>query len=43
MEIEFKRNEKGELVAVDKETKKEIGKISTMGDEVKAENISHKK
>lgn len=35
MDIEFKRNEKGELVAIDKQTGKEIGGVFTMGDDVK--------
>ena len=37
MAIKFIRNEKGELIAVDEETGKEIGKMTTMGDEVKEE------
>lgn len=37
MAIKFIRNEKGELIAVDTETEKEIGKMTTMGDEVKKE------
>lgn len=37
MAIKFIRNEKGELIAVDADTGKEIGKMTTMGDEVKEE------
>ena len=37
MAIKFVRDEKGNLVAVDDKTGKEIGKMTTMGDELKKE------
>lgn len=32
MEIKFERDEKGNLIAIDKKTKKKIGEVVTMGD-----------
>lgn len=37
MAIKFVRDEKGNLVSVDDKTGKEIGKMTTMGDELKKE------
>ena len=38
MGISFVRNEKGELIAVDSETKEPIGKMTTMGDVLSEED-----
>lgn len=39
MAIELTRNEKGEIIAIDKENKKEVGSVTTMGDEIKKDII----
>lgn len=41
MGISFVRNENGELVAVDSETKKPIGKITSMGDVLSEDEEKH--
>lgn len=41
--IKFERDSNGNLVAVDAETGKKIGTMSTMGDEIKEETPKDKK
>lgn len=42
MAIKFERDKAGNLVAVDAETGKKLGTVSTMGDEVKKESPKDK-